>query len=97
MQAADNLAYTIASRFCRQNVVTARLQELNFLAPVKTGDVVLMEGQVIRVGRTSMDVEIKIEGEDLKSGRRFAVAAASFTMVAVDGDGRPVPVQASGE
>lgn len=97
MQAADNLAYTIASRYSRKNVVTARVNELNFLAPVKVGDVVIMDGRIARVGHSSMVVDISISGEDLKTGHRFDVAQAIFTMVAVDEAGRPIAVNQNEE
>ncbi len=92
MQAVDNLAYTLASRYCRMNVVTAKVREMDFLAPVKVGDIVLMSGQITRVGRSSMDLEISIQGEDLKTGRRFDVATSCMTMVAVDDQGKPSPI-----
>jgi uncharacterized protein (TIGR00369 family) len=96
MHAADNLAYLIASRFSRKNVVTARVNEINFKAPVKIGDMVEMNGRITRVGRTSMDVEICIRAEKLRTGEMFDVADARFTMVAVDSEGHPVSVKDDG-
>ncbi|NPV00556.1 MAG: acyl-CoA thioesterase [Brevinematales bacterium] len=93
MHAADNLAYMIASSYSRKNVVTARVNEINFKSPVKIGDMVEMDGRITRVGRTSMDVEICIRAEKLRTGEKFEVADARFTMVAVDSGGRPVPVK----
>ncbi len=89
MHEADNAAYALASRYSRMNVVTARVAEINFCAPVKVGDLVILRTEVVRTGRSSMDIKVDIHGEDLSSGKVFEVAGAKFTMVAVDGNGRP--------
>ncbi|OHD57257.1 MAG: hypothetical protein A2Y33_14915 [Spirochaetes bacterium GWF1_51_8] len=93
MHAADNLAYLIASRYSRKNVVTAKVNELNFRAPVRIGDMVELDGRISRVGRSSMDITICIRAEKLKTGEVFEVADACFTMVAVDENGKPVPIK----
>lgn len=90
---ADNLAYSIAARYCRTNVVTAKVHEVNFIAPVKLGDLVMMHAHIVRIGNSSLDVEVKIEGEDFSEGNIFEVADALFTMVSVDENGRPKKMQ----
>jgi uncharacterized protein (TIGR00369 family) len=90
---ADNLAYAIGSKFSKMNVVTARISEMNFLKPVKTGDMVILTADIIRLGKTSMDVKVKISGDKLKTGEVFEVADALFTMVAVDGSGKPKQIK----
>jgi acyl-CoA hydrolase len=89
MLSADNLAYTLASQYCRTNVVTASVKEVSFLAPVRVGDLVIMDAEICRVGNSSLDVNVRIRGERLKSGEIFEVADAKFVMVAVDEDGKP--------
>ncbi len=89
MLSADNLAYAIASKYSRMNVVTARISEMNFLKPVKVGDMVILDANIIRVGNSSMDVKVCIKGENLRENIVFDVAEALFTMVAVDDTGRP--------
>ena len=89
----DNLAYTIASQFCRMNVVTARISEMNFCKPVKTGDLVILTAEIIRVGKSSMDIKICVNGENLLTGSVFEVAQAMITMVAVDESGRPQAIK----
>jgi uncharacterized protein (TIGR00369 family) len=89
--AADNLAYAIAARFSRSNVVTARIGEWDFIHPVHAGDNVLLAADIVRVGHSSMDVRICVSGEVLKTGETFAVASALLTMVAVDEHGKPNP------
>ena len=92
LKEADNLAYALASRFSRMNVVTARVEELNFRAPVKIGDLVMLTALIEKVGRSSMRLQVRIQGEHLKSGEVFDVADAYFTMVAVDESGKPVEI-----
>jgi uncharacterized protein (TIGR00369 family) len=89
MLSADNLAYAIAAKFSKENVVTAKISELNFVSPVKVGDMVLLSGDIVRVGNSSMDVRICIKGDKLRTGEVFNVADAMLTMVAVDENGRP--------
>ncbi len=88
-QYADNLAYALASQYSRLNVVTAKIHELNFTNPVKSGNMVILDAEIVRVGRTSLDIEVKIRGENLLTGNIFDVADAKFTMVAVDVRGKP--------
>jgi len=92
MYLADNLAYALASKFSRRDVVTARVSELNFRGPVKVGDMVRLEATLTRVGRSSMDIRVCVRADSLKTGESWPVADALFTMVAVGDDGRPVAV-----
>ena len=89
----DNLAYAVASKFSHMNVVTAKVSELNFLKPVKIGDLVIIKGSLIRVGNSSMEIKLCISGEHLLSGEVFDVAEALFTMIAVDESGRPKKIR----
>ncbi len=93
MKQADDIAYAIASKYSKMNVVTARLHELNFINPVKVGDMVLLSADLVRVGKSSMDVIVRISGDKLTSGEIYEVADALFTMVAVDDLGKPSPIR----
>lgn len=93
VQYADNLAYALASQFSRMNVVTARINEINFIKPVKVGDLVVLRGEITRVGNSSMDLKVCIRGENLLKGEIFDVADAMFTMVAVDRNGKPKKIK----
>ncbi len=92
MRQADNLAYALASRYSRMNVVTARVEGINFLAPVKVGDLVILRAEITRVGITSIRVDVKVEGENLKTGILTQVADAEFVMVAVDQNLHSCPI-----
>jgi acyl-CoA thioesterase YciA len=80
----------------RGRVVTASVSNLSFLAPVKVGDVVCCYTDVIRTGRSSMNMAV--EAWVLRQGQseRVKVTAAEFIYVAVDENGRPRPVPPSG-
>lgn len=89
---ADNLAYALASSFSRSNAVTARIGEWNFLKPVREGNYIHLYAEIVRVGRTSMDISICVAGENLQTGDVFEVANAMFTMVSVDENMKPHPI-----
>lgn len=91
MDIAGSLA---ATRHARAFVVTASFDHMNFLAPVRIGQLVLLHSSVNRAFRTSMEVGVKAYVEDLRSGERTHVASAYLTFVALDENRRPVPVAA---
>jgi len=87
MDIAGSLA---AARHARKFVVTASFDHMNFLVPVRIGQLVLLYSSVNRVFRTSMEVGVKAWVEDLRTGERQHVASAYLTFVALDEDRRPV-------
>jgi len=72
--------------------VTAFVDDLKFEAPVKVGEVVRLRACVTATFRTSMELEIVVEGEDARTGRRWPCVSALVTYVAIDDDGKPTPV-----
>ncbi len=92
MQWVDMAAALAASRHCRGLAVTASVDSLDFRHPIRVGDAVHLRAVVTFTGRTSMEVEVQVFAEDLSAGRRRQVSTAYLTFVAVDGQGRPVPV-----
>jgi acyl-CoA hydrolase len=88
----DRVAYVVAGRHCHQNCVTASIDRMDFLEPVHVGDVVEWLAELTYVGRTSMEVWIRVNAEPLQGGPRRAVGEAFVTMVALDSEGRPAPV-----
>jgi uncharacterized protein (TIGR00369 family) len=90
----DEAAAVAACRHCRQRVVTARLDEMNFRQPVFIGNVLTIKASVNSVGSTSMEVGVRAEAEDLRTGDRWHVASAYLIFVAIDEEGRPTPVPA---
>jgi len=73
-------------------VVTARIDELSFTAPVYVGNLVTARASVNHVGRTSMEVGVRVDAEDMLSGKVAHVASAYLVFVATDDRGRPVPL-----
>ncbi|MDY0394308.1 acyl-CoA thioesterase [Virgibacillus halophilus] len=88
----DDVAAISAVRHARKNVVTASTDSVDFLEPVKEGDSICIEAFVTWTHKTSMEVFAKAVTEDLLTGERRVSATAFLTFVAVDENGRPIPV-----
>jgi len=91
----DMAAFVAASRHARKPVVTASSERIDFHVPVRQGQLAEVVGRVSRTGRTSMTVEVELWAEDLLTGTRELCTKGSFVLVAVDQDGRPIPIQDS--
>ena len=91
MYMIDNAAGAAASRHARSQVVTASIDRLDFHHPVYIGDFVTLRASVNFVGRTSMEVGVRVEAEN-RLGIRHHTASAYMTMVALDENGRPKPI-----
>ena len=91
----DMAAFVAASRHARKPVVTASSERIDFHVPVRQGQLAEVVGRVIQAGRTSMTVEVELWAEDLLTGTRELCTKGSFVLVAVDQDGRPIPIQDS--
>jgi acyl-CoA thioesterase YciA len=88
-----DLSAGIAARDRAQGrVVTASVSSLSFLHPVKVGDVVCCYTEVVSTGRTSMALEVEAWVVREQRTHRLKVTEARFVMVAVDGEGRPRPI-----
>jgi acyl-CoA hydrolase len=90
----DKTAAIAAFRHARQNCVTVSIDRVDFREPVHVGDLVVMKASVNYVGRTSMEVGLRVEAEDLVSGVRRHTNSCYMTFVAIDRNGRPVEVPA---
>lgn len=87
----DVVAGVTARRHAERNVTTLRVEELEFRAPARANDTLMLTGHVCYVGRTSMDVCVRVYLEEL-SGERRLINQAHFLMVALDRDEKPTPV-----
>src|SRR6476661_5618726 len=92
MAMMDKTAAIAAYRHCRAPVVTASVDRVDFREPIHLGDLVVMKASVNYVGRTSMEVGVRVEAEDLLTGRRRHTNSCYLTFVAVDRNGRPIEV-----
>jgi len=88
----DKTAAIAAFRHSRMNVVTASIDRVDFREPIHLGDLVVMKASVNYVGRTSMEVGVRVEAEELLTGRRRHTNSCYLTFVAVDANGRPVEI-----
>lgn len=89
----DLCASMAAQRHSRSIVVTASMDRIDFLAPIKGGQHVTLLGMVNYVGRTSMEVGVRVESEDPLSGERTHAASAYLTFVALNAAGEPQQVR----
>lgn len=92
MEWVDIAAAIVAQRHCRKVAVTASMDALNFLSPIKLGDIVILKASINYTHRTSMEVGVYVEAEDPRTGIRRKTAEAYLTFVALDGHGRPTEV-----
>lgn len=92
MKLMDNAAGVVAARHAHTNVVTARVEEINFINPVRVGDLVLVHALLTFVGRSSMEIRIRVETENLATEERQQALTAYYIYVALDRDGRPTQV-----
>ena len=86
----DIAAAIAASRHTNRVCVTASVDELHFLNPVKQGEVVVLRASVNRVFRTSLEVGVNVTTENTLTGESAHTNTAYLTFVAIDDDGRPV-------
>ncbi|GAB6933130.1 MAG TPA: acyl-CoA thioesterase [Calditerricola sp.] len=92
MAYVDRIASIAAMRHCRRPVVTASSDSLDFLAPIRVGDAICIEAFVTWTHKTSMEVFVKIEAEDLLTGKRRLTSTSYLTFVALDENGKPTLV-----
>lgn len=78
-----------AQRHCRKTVVTANIDDLAFIAAVKTGWFVQVRARVNYTARTSMEVGVRVDAEDPKTGQWHHTSSAYLTFVAIDEFGKP--------
>jgi acyl-CoA hydrolase len=88
----DKTAAIAAFRHARSACTTAAIDRVDFREPIHVGDLVVMKASVNFVGRTSMEVGVRVEAEELITGRRRHTNSAYLTFVAVDRNGRPIEV-----
>ncbi|MBQ9599496.1 MAG: acyl-CoA thioesterase [Clostridia bacterium] len=89
----DSTAGVAAQKHAHTNCVTARIEEINFKKPIHIGELVTCKAQVIYTGRSSMEVFVTVESENLISGKQQIALTAFFTMVSLDKNGKPSGVQ----
>ncbi|GAB4434737.1 MAG: acyl-CoA thioesterase [bacterium] len=94
MKLIDTAAGVVAKRHARSNVVTASIDRLDFINPVYVGDLVILKARINYVGRTSMEVGVRVESENTITGEVRHTSSAYLTFVALDENGKPKEVPA---
>ncbi|MBM3183050.1 MAG: hypothetical protein FJZ83_03340 [Chloroflexi bacterium] len=92
MKLMDNAAGVVAARHCRANPVTALVEGIEFLSPIRLMDLVIVHGKLTFVSHSSMEVQIMVDVEDLLTGKMRRALTAYFVMVAIDAAGKALEV-----
>jgi len=93
LQWMDEVAVITGTRFCRQRLVTASLDRIDFKKGIPAGTLVELVGQVLSVGNTSMQIQVDIYIEQLYSEHREKAIQGKFTLVTIDESRRPTPIR----
>lgn len=88
----DKVAYACACRYAGTNIVTLSVDRVYFKEPVHVGELLTCKAMINYVGRTSMEVGVKVSSENLKTGEVRHTNTCYFTMVALDDDKKPAPL-----
>jgi acyl-CoA hydrolase len=88
----DRVAFSCASRFSKEYAVTLSVDQVVFKEAINVGELVTFRASINHTGRTSMEVGIRVEAENIRTGQRRHTNSCYFTMVAVDEAGRPTVV-----
>jgi uncharacterized protein (TIGR00369 family) len=92
MKLIDTAAGVVATRHSRMNSVTASIDRLDFHDPVFIGDVLTLKASLNMVGRTSMEVGVRVEAENVRTGQIRRTASAYLTYVALNESGQPAEI-----
>ena len=88
----DLAAAIVAHRHCRKQCVTASIDQVSFEAPIRVGQLAILTGRMTYCGRTSMEIRVDVQSEDLKTAQRRQTSTAYLTFVAINEHGAPVLV-----
>jgi uncharacterized protein (TIGR00369 family) len=92
MKLVDTAAGICAMRHCRTRVVTATVDSMSFLHPVYVGNVVTLCASVNDTGNTSLEVGVRVESENIRTGDKLHTSSAYLVFVALDDQGKPTKV-----
>jgi acyl-CoA hydrolase len=88
----DIAAALAAQKHSNSAVVTASVDNISFENPIRLGNVVHIQAKISRAFNTSMEIHLKVWGEDLKKQHKYKSNEAYYTFVALDADNKPIPV-----
>ncbi len=88
----DQIAFACASKHSNSYCVTASVNKVDFLGPIEVGELVTLKASINYTGRTSMVVGVRVESENIRTGKKLHCNSSYFTMVAKDAEGNNLPV-----
>jgi acyl-CoA hydrolase len=88
----DRAAAVAAGRHARKPCVTVAIDRVEFREPIHLGELVIAKANVDYVGRTSLDIGVRVEAENILTGERRHTNSCHLTFVAIDEDGHPAAV-----
>ena len=92
LAAVDRIAYVCAARHAGQICVTASFDQVDFRSPIRVGEMITLRASVNYVGRTSMEIGVRVTAEPVFAGEARHTNSCYVTMVAIDEEGRPLEV-----
>ena len=91
MKLADTAAGVCAARYARTRVATVAIERMTFISPAQIGDVITVHARLVRVGRTSMTIDIEVYAEGRMNEEPRKTSDGRFIFVSLDNIGRPTP------
>jgi len=88
----DDVAGIVSLRHCRSRTVTASIDKMDFIYPAKVGEILIVKSSVNCVFKTSLEIGVKVEVENIFTGERHTTGKAYLTFVSVDKAGKPIEV-----
>ena len=92
MKWIDEAGYACATRWAKRYCVTVSVGSIRFQRPILIGDLVEVEARLAYTGRTSMNISVEVRSGDIKTGQMQVIAECLAVFVAVDADGKTIPV-----
>nr|AIF20190.1 thioesterase superfamily protein [uncultured marine thaumarchaeote KM3_88_E12] len=88
----DMVAGIVAQRHSQTNAVTVSMDKISFLKPVLVGNVLFLNARINYAQKSSMEIEVQVEAEDIPKGTRVLTGTAFVTFVALDKKGKPIKI-----
>lgn len=92
MYLMDEVAFITATRFTRQKMVTVSSDRIDFTHPIPAGTIIELIGKISKIGNTSLKISVEIYIEQMYSDTREKAITGEFTLVAIDENKKPTPI-----
>ncbi|WNB18573.1 acyl-CoA thioesterase [Marivirga arenosa] len=93
LQWMDEVAFITATRYSRQKMVTVSSDKIDFNKAIPAGTIVELVGEIVRIGKTSLEVRVDVFTEEMYSENREKSISGNFTMVAIDENKDPITIK----